>query len=82
MSFEKVQIKSVNVVICGKKLNARATGNKLVFYFGLILLKHVVNMKSIDILEVEGNSPCHSMVVIFRYPSFLALMSATTILSD
>ncbi len=38
--FEKVQIKIVNAVICGKKIKCeRATGNKLVFYFGLILDK-------------------------------------------
>ena len=33
--FEKVQIKMSNAVICGKKLNVCATGNKLVFILAL-----------------------------------------------
>ena len=36
--FWKVQIKIVKAVICGNKIKcARALGNKLVFYFGLIM---------------------------------------------
>ncbi len=41
MILEKVQVKIVNAVICGKKLNARATGNKLIFYSGLNLCCYV-----------------------------------------
>ncbi len=80
--FEKIKIKIVNAVICGKKLNAHATGNKLVFYLGQSL--HVKNTSSLCYAinqvhqpspsVVSTNSLCNRLVSISSVPNERKMM--------